>query len=156
MAIFLLNATEICWLHDNEQIKVPCFTSGCTKAQTNNQTYGTILELLELVDNVINHNNYNAARAYKAQAWMNSVACMTMNKSRFLALPLDAQKLKPTIKLTEPFWNCWNWLTMSSTIATTMLPGPTKPKLVDITRVIHQWTGGKPDPTFGKTARTLP
>ena len=26
-------------MHDNEQFKVPCFNSGCTNAQNNNQTY---------------------------------------------------------------------------------------------------------------------
>ena len=32
-------STEICPMHDNEQFKAPCFSSGCTKAQNNNQTY---------------------------------------------------------------------------------------------------------------------
>ena len=45
---------------------------------------------------------------------------------------------------------------MSSTTTTTMMPGPTKPKLGDITRGIHPWTGGKPDPSFGNTTRTVP
>ena len=31
--------TEICPMHHNEQFKVPCLTSGCTKAQNNNQTH---------------------------------------------------------------------------------------------------------------------
>ena len=35
----LVNLTEICPMHDNEQFKVPCFISGCTKAQNNNQSY---------------------------------------------------------------------------------------------------------------------
>ena len=47
-------------MHDNEQFKVPCFASGCTNTQNNNQTYN----------------------------------------ARFLALPLDVQILKTTIKLT--------------------------------------------------------
>ena len=45
---------------------------------------------------------------------------------------------------------------MSSTITSTMIPGPTKPKLEDITGGIHPWTGGKPDLSFGNTTRTVP
>ena len=31
--------TEFCPMLNNEQFKVPCFSSGCTNAQNNNQTY---------------------------------------------------------------------------------------------------------------------
>ena len=39
MAMDFGAVTEICPMHDNEQCKVPCFNSGCTNAQNNNQTY---------------------------------------------------------------------------------------------------------------------
>ena len=37
--VIIVIVTEICPMHDTEQFKVPCFTSGCTKAQNNNLTY---------------------------------------------------------------------------------------------------------------------
>ena len=59
-----LHLTEICPMHDNEQFKVPCFNSGCTNSQNNNQTYKCAAHHFPSIIN--QHYTYHIAQASQA------------------------------------------------------------------------------------------